>query len=175
MKKQYETGVLVLLLVGLAVIVYFRYVQPQAAPEVNYTSLNYSPIGVSDPSLRFDLLQKIRSFEYTGRHRNIFSMTMPPPETSRDQAPQAPTGPVVPPPPPALAIPVRFFGYSSDPKTGVKRAFFTDGDEVFILFEGDTLLRRYRLVQIRNASAEFEEIATQRRATIPLEDQGPGV
>jgi hypothetical protein len=175
MKRQYETGVLVLLLAGLGVIVYFGYIKPQGAPEINYTALNYTPIGVTDPSLRFDLLQKIRSFEYTGRHRNIFSMTMPPPEIPKDAQGQSNLPPQPPPGPPPLVIPVTFFGYSSDPKTGVKRAFFTDGDEVFILLEGDTLLKRFRLVQIRNASADFEEIATQRRATIPLAEQGPGV
>jgi hypothetical protein len=175
MKRQLEVGVLLLLLVGLAVLVYFRFFQGQVTQTVTAAQGDYTPIGVQDPALRFDLLQKIRSFEYSGRHRNIFSMTMSPPDVSRESHPQPNPVPIPPSGPPPVVVPVKFFGYASDPKTGVKHAFFTDGDDVFILSEGETLQRRFRLLHIGNSSAEFEEISSQRHATIPLEDQGPGV
>jgi hypothetical protein len=47
----------------------------------------------------------------------------------------------------------------------------SDGDDVFIVGEGDTLLGRFRIVKINNANLEFEEIATGRRNTITLQEE----
>ena len=57
-----------------------------------------------------------------------------------------------------------------------RRAFFTDGEEVYVLGEGDVLLKRFRIIRIGNANLEFEEISTGRIGTAPLEEQaaGPG-
>ena len=79
-----------------------------------------------------------------------------------------------PPPPPPPTLPVKFFGYGSVPLGGTRRAFFTDGDEVHIVGEGETLLGRYRILKIGNVNLEFEEISTGQRGSAALEEQGPG-
>jgi hypothetical protein len=38
---------------------------------------------------------------------------------------------------------------------------------------GETLLGRFRLVQIGNSSVEMEEIGTGRRATLTMEEPNP--
>ena len=42
----------------------------------------YEPLKVEDPSLRLDLLDRIRNTEYSGTHRNIFTGEAPPPPPS---------------------------------------------------------------------------------------------
>jgi len=54
-----------------------------------------------------------------------------------------------------------------------RRAFLADGDDVYIVAEGDTLLGRYRIIKVNNSNLEFEEISSGRRNTVALsqEDQ----
>ena len=66
---------------------------------------------------------------------------------------------------------MKYYGYGTIPNGTAKRAFLTDGEEVFIVGEGDTLLGRYRILRISNASLEFEEISSQRRNSAPLDEQ----
>jgi hypothetical protein len=84
-----------------------------------------------------------------------------------------PVGPPVlpPPPPPALPPNMKFFGYGTIPNGTLRRAFLTDGEEVYIVGEGDTFLGRFRIVKISNANLEFEEIATGRHATVTMQEE----
>ena len=66
---------------------------------------------------------------------------------------------------------MKFFGYGTIPNGTLRRAFLSDGDEVFIVGEGDTLLGRFRIIKINNANLEFEEIATGRRNTVTLQEE----
>jgi len=66
---------------------------------------------------------------------------------------------------------MKFFGYGTVPNGTSKRAFLTDGEEVFIVGEGDTLLGRFRILRIGNANLEFEEIDTGRRNSTTLDEQ----
>jgi hypothetical protein len=66
---------------------------------------------------------------------------------------------------------MKYFGYGTIPNGTLRRAFLSDGDDVFIVGEGDTLLGRFRIVKINNANLEFEEIATGRRNTITLQEE----
>ena len=174
MKRRIEIGVLALLLAVIALLAY-RYWRP--APEAAGTSPAYGkfePLAVENPSLRLDMLERIRKFAYPGgQHRNIFVATLPPPPPSATQ--KKAQGPVAPPPPPPLEVPAKFFGYAADLRTGVRRAFFAspDGENVYILAEGETLLGRFRLLRIGNSTAEVEEIASGRRATLVMEEQVP--
>ena len=78
-------------------------------------------------------------------------------------------------PPPLQPPPVKFYGYGTVPGTP-RLAFFLQGDDVYIVAEGQTFLGHYRLIKINNSNLEFEELTTSRRGTAPLEDQsvGPG-
>jgi hypothetical protein len=168
MKNKRQLILLGGLLLVLAFVVLSNWGDSSSIPGISTAPGNYQPLAVDNPELRLDLLEKIRKQEYAGSHINIF--------TGKPIRPPAPLVPVVqsekplePPRPPQLTVPVKFFGYTSDPGGGRKRAFFTNGDDVFILAEGETLLSRFRLLRIGNTTAELEEISTGRRATLTMD------
>ena len=125
----------------------------------------FQPLDVQEPRLHTELLERIRKLEYSGTHRNIFVAAPPPPRTGRGAAwrrslSERFVGPQLPPPPPPLQVPAEFFGYATRPVSGKRVAFFTSGDDVLVVPEGDTFLGRFRLIHIGNDSADVEEIAT---------------
>ena len=134
----------------------------------------YTPLGVENPGLHHDKLETSRRTEYKSGGRDLFSESAPPPPVSKkmDPAPQQ-IQPLPPPPPPLPTLPptMKFFGYGTAPNGTSRRAFLTDGEQVFIVAEGDTLLGRYRVIKIGNASLDFEEISTGRRNSVPLQEQ----
>jgi hypothetical protein len=138
---------------------------PGAAPG------KFQPLAVENPSLRLDLLEKIRR-EYPGTTIDIFTgrpvrKAQPPaPEKAQIEKP-------LPPPEPELVVPYRFFGYSIDPRTNRRKAFFTNGDDVFIVGEGETLQNRFRVLRLGNTTADLEELSSGKRKTLQLE-QPPG-
>jgi hypothetical protein len=137
--------------------------------------LSYRPLAVENPELQRAILERSRKTEYKPSGRDLFSGYAAPIEAPVRAETQVPRGPAIPtpPPPPALPANVRFFGYGTVPNGTGRRAFLTDGDEVYIVSEGDTLLGKYRVVKIGNANLDFEEIATGRRGSTTLaEDQG---
>ncbi|MFQ5662561.1 MAG: hypothetical protein ACE5HL_01860 [Terriglobia bacterium] len=73
------------------------------------------------------------------------------------------------PPPPQPQLPLRFFGFAQNRPSGQRRVFLTDGEEIFVAVEGDVILRRYRLVRVRNESIEMEELTGTRRWVLALE------
>jgi hypothetical protein len=171
-------------LAGLAVllgIVVYSYVFRSSVPGLSgvlAADTKFEPLDVQEPSLRLDLLDRLRKLEYTGSHRNIF-VAGPPPITKPggDAAADARPfiGPKQPPPPPPLQIPAEYFGYASQPTSGKRVAFFTSGDDVLVVAEGDKFLNAFRLIHIGNESADVEEISTGRHATVQLvepPDQG---
>ena len=167
-KTRNETVFLTVLLLGIALVYYFYYLRPSSTASyvAASTDLKFKPIGVENPALKLDKLRKLHQVEYTGRHRNIFTETPPPPPVPTQ--PKTQPGPQVPPPPPPLTVDVKFYGYVEDPSSGLRRAFFTNGDDVFIITQGDTLENRFRLVRVGNDSADVEEISSGRRATLNM-------
>src|SRR5580700_9125618 len=166
------------LLIGLGVALcfagYYWYTStgPMAGPAgVLAADTKFEPLDVQEPSLRLDLLDRLRKLEYTGSHRNIF-VAGPPPITKPEGAAGAETrpftGPKQPPPPPPLQIPAEYFGYASQPTSGKRVAFFTSGDDVLVVAEGDKFLNTFRLIHIGNESADVEEISSGRHATVQL-------
>lgn len=177
--KEIAAVVLVVLALGS---LYYYYEMSSRGPEASDATapvVNFRTIQVENPTLRIDKLRSIHSVQYTGRHRNIFTETMPPAELAGGPmvVPRQFVGPHPEPPPPPLVVNLKFFGYVDDRSSGSRRAFFTDGDEnVFIASEGDTVENRYRLLKIRNDSVEMEELASGRRAVVMIEPEpgGPG-
>ena len=70
---------------------------------------------------------------------------------------------------------MKYFGEGKAQSGSGRRAFLTDGDAVYVVGEGDTVLGRYRIIRINHLSVEFEEIASGRHGTAKLEDEGPPV
>ena len=78
-------------------------------------------------------------------------------------------GPPQPPPEPPLTVPFKFYGYTADPATGRRRAFFTNGEDVYIAAEGELVDGHFRVLHIGNATAEVQETTSNRTATLPME------
>jgi hypothetical protein len=178
MRRRIQIAVFAVLVVVLAYLVYGWYAENLAsndAPVFAASDLKFSPIAIENPALRTDLLDSLRKLEYEGPHRNIFSASAPPPPPPPVQQAKVIQAPVstVPPPPPPLTVPATFFGYVTDAQTGTRRAFFNEGDNVYVVGIGDVLLGRFRLLQIGNNTAEVEETASGRHATLTMEEPGP--
>lgn len=153
-----------------------KYARPEDRPD---------PMKV-DPTLRLDLLAKLQSVTVEGGARSLFDFsTAPPPPAPKTPDPKIdltakksaaagpelppaevkPSEPVKPPPPP---IPFKFYGFS-DRKGGIKRAFFLEGEDIFVAAEGEMIKRRYKVVKIGLNSVEVEDTEHQHKQTLPLE------
>jgi hypothetical protein len=176
MSKRTQQIILVVLGVILIAVVYANFVgtQTSAIPGFAPVDSKFEPLKVEDPSLRLDLLEKVRRTEYKGEHHDIFSFGPPAPTPAQRAAaahqehPRQFVGPQKPPPPPVAQVPATFFGYATNPTTQNRLGFFSKEDDVFILGEGGTLFNRFRLVKIGNNSAEFEEISSGLHATLSM-------
>lgn len=139
-----------------------------------------------DPKLRLDLLAKVQSVELGQAERNLFQFgaaaapALPkeprpiipktPDQIRREQeAAIAAAGP--PPPPP---IPLKYYGYTAQRVDGHKRAFFLDGDDIFVAAEGDVVKRRYKVVRIGINSAVVEDTQLNSTQTLPLAEESAG-
>jgi hypothetical protein len=174
MWKKYQPAILGALLLVLAVIVYLSFRGSSAPPVAFSTTQNYPPIGVENPELQ---RWKIKAAQKTGypttmSHRNIFDATPLPPPVDVSKLPPTPAVAVQPVEQPVF-LPVKFFGYGQVPASGRRRAFFTNGEDVYIVAEGETLLGQFRVLRIGNANLDFEVINSGRRGSVALEEQGP--
>jgi hypothetical protein len=179
MNQKRQIAALFVLLVIAGIVWHFRSADPAVIEDTAGFAQNYPPLAVDNPQLHWWKLEDSRKAEYKSTGRNIFSAVAPLlPVPAAPKAPEPGDANYVPPVPPVApppVLPAKFFGYGTVPNGSARLAFFTDGDEVYIVGEGETLLGRYRILKIGNANLDFEEISTGRRASIALEDQGPGV
>jgi hypothetical protein len=171
-RRRTEVYLLIGLAVVLAATLYYSKTSPSSGGAgVFAENARFVPLDIREPRLHTEMLERLRKLGYEGTHRNIFVASAPPPVQALGK-PQPPperfVGPQPPPPPPPLQIPAEFFGYETRRGSGGRTAFFTSGDDVLIVAEGDTFLGRYRLVRIGNDSADVEEIATGRHTTVPI-------
>ena len=102
-----------------------------------------------DPTLDLKLLAETEGIKYAGTGRNIFVAQAE----------------VIPPPPPP--IPLKFFGFANKPGEP-KKAFLSQGEDVFIAVEGDIVDRRYKIIKIGPMSVEIEDVLYNNRQSIPL-------
>ena len=140
-----------------------------------------------DPTLRLDLLARLQQVLVEGGQRTLFEFSAAPlPPTPEPKIiPKPGTGATSPanagaaeeakpaqtassPPPP---IPLKFFGYTTQARLGIKRAFFLDGDEILVASEGDVLKKRYRVVRVGLNSVVVEDMEHKHEQTLPLEPQ----
>jgi hypothetical protein len=174
MKQKRQLAILAGLLIVSAGTWYWGSGAGAIAPKLTAVQkLTYTPLGVENPGLHREKLEASRRTEYKSSGRDLFSESAPPPPVAPkvDPSPQ-PVQPAPAPPPPLPTLPanMKFFGYGTVPNGTSKRAFLTDGEQVFIVSEGDTLLGRYRIVRIGNAHLDFEEISTGLRNSVTLQE-----
>jgi hypothetical protein len=70
-------------------------------------------------------------------------------------------------------LPLKYYGYGTVPNGTARRAYLTDGDEIYVVAEGETLLGRYRILKIGNATLEFEDVTSHIQGRKNIEDAGP--
>jgi hypothetical protein len=124
--------------------------------------------GNIDPTLHPELMAQAESLQYTGKGRNIFSLSSAPVDipkpvkTARNDAPPVPTGP---PPPPAIDL--KFFGYLAR-SANAREALLLHGEDVFIAREGEVVDRRYRVEKIAATNVQITDLPYNNTPTLPL-------
>jgi hypothetical protein len=170
-------GVLVAILAATAYFTFRRSsASADAAPSAKIDE-KFVPLNVDNPALRMDILQRFLALQYKGVHRSIFSATLPPPPAPPTPPQPVNVVPAAPAGPPPLTVDAKYFGFVTDFGGNHKRAFFATGngpnEEIVIAGEGDTLLGRFRVIRLTNTTADVEEVASGRRATLTLEEPPP--
>jgi hypothetical protein len=114
-----------------------------------------------DPTLHLAQLALSEEIKYEGSGRNIFvsqpDPIIPTPLASGSKDPTKDPTWV----PPAVAvqppIPLKFFGFASQPGEP-KKIFLSKGDDVFIAGEGEIVDRRYKVVKISPTSVDIQDV-----------------
>jgi hypothetical protein len=114
-----------------------------------------------DPTLQLQQLAATEQIKYEGSGRNIFvaqaEVEIPKPLTHGGVGPNDPApwqAPPVSAPPP---IPLKFFGFASQPGEP-KKIFLSKGEDVFIAGEGEIIDRRYKVVRISPTSVDIQDV-----------------
>jgi hypothetical protein len=179
MKQKRQIIVLVVLVVAAVLIWSFAWRTQTPSNATAGVIQDYKGLGVENPQIRWQELERAQKTEYKSNGRNPFSSIAAPTPQEIETANRAKPNnlPLPPPPPPpaptraSLPPNLKYFGYGTVPNGTPRRAFFTDGEEEYIVSEGDTLLGRYRILKIGNANVEFQEISSGLPGTTPLEEQ----
>lgn len=180
MKRNHQIIVLIVL-IGIALVVWsFEWNKHTPAMQSAASIESYKVLAVANPQIHWQELDRAQKTEYKSNGRNPFSAIAPPTAQEIQQAkknaeqakpalPPAPIAPTVASLPPNF----KYFGYGAMPTGSSRRAFLTDGDDIFIVTEGDTLLGRYRILKVGNNNLEFQEISSGLHGTAPLEEPPP--
>jgi len=178
MTRNRQIILLVVLVVVAGFVWSFETNKHTPAMQMAISIQNYKPLAVENPQIRWPELERAQKTEYKSNGRNPFSPVAPPkPGDTPKPKPKPRIGPEPPPPEPPkpteshLPPNLKYFGYGTVPTGSPRRAFITDGEDVYIVTEGDTLLGRYRILKIGNADLEFQEISSGLPGKAPLEEQ----
>ena len=142
------------------------------------------PAAQINSSIDFEKLGRMEKIE-PSLARNMFAFYTPPPSATPDggafrQSPESanrPGGrnrPFVPggassPGRKAVDIPLKYYGFRKDPLGKKRQAFFADGDDLYLAWEGDVVANRFRIHRITDTMAEVEEVASRTRKRLNLE------
>lgn len=141
-----------------------------------------------DPTLRLDLLAKLKKVDVEAGTRSLFEISAAPPAQISVKEPAKiaiahpfvgpieQKAPAPPPEPKAPPIPLKFYGFINKNKTGDRRAFFLDGEDIVIAGEGDTIKKRYKILRIgvNSAVVEDTDFKSNNQQTLPLEAELKG-
>src|SRR5206468_2565151 len=145
-------------------------------------------VSAIDPALRLDLLAKAAQSDANAGGRSLFEFAQAPPPPPPPVKPikPLPIGPVEPPkpppvvsseppkPPPPPPITLKYYGFAGTPTTGQRRAFFLDGEDIFVAGENEMVKGRYRIVRIGVNSAVVEDVQNKNQQTLPLVEELAG-
>jgi hypothetical protein len=141
-----------------------------------------------DPTLREELLAKVRQVGMEGGSRSLFEFSKPPePEAPKVTLVPGPVPPPAPPktqpvdvkppgPPPPPPIPLKYYGYAKPSGDGKLRGMFLEGDpatgEFYIAGENEMIKNRYKVIRIGVKVAELEDSGSNNnRQTMALVEE----
>jgi hypothetical protein len=148
-----------------------------------------------DPTIRFDLLDRIMKVPQAGATRDLFQISKTPPVTKvaavlngpetivhpyvpyGPRAPQPPTPIPAPTPLPPLVVPFKFYGTSAVHPDGTRTAYFIipgatpDADEIFMANEGSVVKNRFRIVTIMADRVVVEDVSDKRKQPLIMEKE----
>ena len=141
-----------------------------------------------DPTLRLDLLARLQKIPMEGGTRSLFEIGAAPAVASVKEpqkiVPIKPfVGPKLPPTPAEVAktepppppVTLKFYGFVNPTKTGDKRAFFLDGEDIIVATEWQMIKNRYKIVRIGVNSAVVEDTQFKNhQSTLPLVEEANG-
>ena len=166
-----------------------RTTQKRSFSRVGFDSVkeSFDPM-TNDPTLRTELLEKVRAVTFEGVQRDLFrfsqrkklKVVLPTNEeikkaqsrlnietkhkkslTSRELAKGKPNTP---------QIRWKYYGFANSSKDTRKRAFLIgDDDQIFIATEGDILQKRYLVVRVGVNSIVIEDLEFNDQQSLPLE------
>jgi len=167
--------------------------RPLAARRVNRNAVNSNNRGTLrleavdathgdiDPTLRLDLLARLKTVDPGASGRNLFEVGAEPVPATPIPHPTIPikpkpgsggpggavaTGPA---PEPPLNIPLKFYGFVRPVGKGVpNQGFFLDGDIVLVASEGEVLKGHYLIVELTPNSARIEDTQLKKSQNIPV-------
>jgi hypothetical protein len=179
MKQKRELAVLLVLLLiaGAIWFFYFDHDKTTVTADAGSTGQNAQVLSVDNLDVHKAGPEQARKTEYKSSGRNIFSREIPVKPPSPEEIRKASEARPKELPPQIIEkrvspLPVKFFGFGTVPNGTVRLAFFTDGEETYVVAEGELLLNRFRILKIGNANLEYEEVSSGLRGTANLEDQG---
>jgi len=156
-------------------------------PSLKHKNVDTSTI---DPRLRLDLLTKVLAVEMAPAERNLFQFGAVTPAAAEpgriipktqaqiqaqiQAAEQAKLNQPPPGPPPPPPITLKYYGYTAQRADGHKRAFFLDGDDIFVAAEGELIKKRYKVVRIGVNSVEVEDTQFNHTQMLPLAEEAAG-
>ena len=141
-------------------------------------------LSLIDPTLKLDLMAKVRNVPIEGGSRSLFEFYTPPPpppppvvkpppivpKTEAElKAAEAKKGP--PPPPAPPPIPLKFYGLSGAMRSTVRRAFFLDGEDIVQAGENETIRNRYKIIRIGVNSAVVEDLVAKNQQTLQMVEE----
>lgn len=163
-----------------------RTTREEFRPSLKHKGVDTSTI---DPRLRLELLAKVVAVDLAPAERNLFQFGAATPAAAEPakiipktqaqiqaqiQAEQARLNQPPPGPPPPPAITLKYYGYTAQRADGHKRAFFLDGDDIFVAAEGELIKKRYKVVRIGVNSVEVEDTQFNHTQMLPLAEEAAG-
>ncbi|MGA9542462.1 MAG: hypothetical protein WBQ85_02775 [Candidatus Sulfotelmatobacter sp.] len=145
------------------------------------TAKKVRPAPDLDPTLHLQELASAEQVKYEGSGRNIFIsqpdavIPIPLAPGATDKGKPGGKDPIYAPPAVAQqpAIPLKFFGFASQPGEP-RKVFLSKDTDVFIAGEGEIVDRRYKVVRISATSVEIQDLVVSGPAqNIPLTQGNP--
>jgi len=119
-----------------------------------------------NPELKLDLLNDIQQRELPAFERNPFEFPKPK-ELPQPIGPSLPKGnaTITPPPPPTL--PIKMIGYS-EKASGLKEGIVEDDEGIYVIHEGETFNKRYKVNKLATTSASIYDDVTHQTVELPI-------